>query len=175
MTVPPRPDVAMPVVVDLVAELARRGLRVAVAESLTGGLVVSELIRPPGASAVVTGGVVAYDTGIKRSLLGVDADLLEREGPVHPEVARQMAEGVRRHLVIDGRLPDIGLATTGVAGPDPQGGKRAGTVFIAVATDEGSEARELSLSGTRDEVRASTVSHVLRMMAERVALPVDAP
>lgn len=153
---------------ELVAELSRRGLRVAVAESLTGGLVVAELIRPPGASAVVVGGVVAYDTGLKRTLLGVDADLLESEGPVHPEVARQMADGVRRHLELEGRRADIGLATTGVAGPDPQAGRPAGTVFIAVSTADGTTAEELSLSGTRDEIRAATVTQVLRLLKERV-------
>jgi nicotinamide-nucleotide amidase len=166
VTTPIRPDTAVPFVVDLVAELARRGMTVAVAESLTGGLVVAELVRPPGASAVVTGGVVAYDTGLKRTLLGVDAALLEREGPVHPEVAAQMAVGVRGALEIDGRRPDVGLATTGVAGPDPQGGRDAGTVFVAVATDAGVETRELSLEGGRDEVRAGTVTRVLHLLAE---------
>ncbi|WP_448812205.1 CinA family protein [Agromyces bauzanensis] len=86
----------------VIAELTRRGLRIAVAESLTGGLLVAELTRIPGASVVVNGGVVAYDTDVKRSLLGVSAELLEREGAVHPEVARQMADRVRRVLAVDG-------------------------------------------------------------------------
>ena len=99
---------------DLVAELTRRGLTIAVAESLTGGLLVAELIAVPGASLVVRGGVVAYATDLKEELLGVDAALLAASGPIHPDVARQMADGVRRRLGAD-----IGISTTGAAGPGP--------------------------------------------------------
>src|SRR5262249_58495977 len=81
----------------------------------------------PGVSAVLRGSVTAYATDVKASLLGVDAGLLEREGPVHPEVARQMAEGVRRLLGAA-----YGVATTGGAGPGPPDGGPARTVFVAV-------------------------------------------
>ena len=76
--------------VRVVSELTRRGMTIAVAESLTGGLVVAELVSVPGASAVVRGGVVAYATELKSSLLGVDAELLAQNGPIDSEVARQM-------------------------------------------------------------------------------------
>lgn len=145
----------------LIAELTRRGLRIAVAESLTGGLVVAELTRIPGASLVVNGGVVAYDSAVKQSLLGVSPELVAREGVVHPEVARQMAEGVRRALAIDGRRADIGVSTTGVAGPAEQDGKAPGTVFIGVAIGDDVEAVSLELHGDRSEIREQTVRHAL--------------
>ncbi|MFB9310245.1 nicotinamide-nucleotide amidase [Agromyces hippuratus] len=141
----------------LIAELTERGLRVAVAESLTGGLVVAELTSVPGASVVVSGGVVAYDTAVKRSVLGVDAELLEAEGAVHPEVARQMADRVRAALAIDGRAAELGIATTGVAGPADQDGRPPGTVFVGIAFDGEVEAIELALRGSRAEIRAATV------------------
>jgi nicotinamide-nucleotide amidase len=112
----------------VVPRLAELGRTVAVAESLTGGLVVAALISVPGASAVVRGGVVAYMTDLKSSLLGVDPALLERQGPVHPDVARAMARGVAERLGAD-----YGVATTGVAGPDPQDGRPVGEVHVAVA------------------------------------------
>jgi nicotinamide-nucleotide amidase len=154
---------------ELVAELTRRGLRIAVAESLTGGLVVAELTRIPGASAVVSGGIVAYDTDVKRSLLGVSAELLAREGAVHPEVAGQMADGVRRALAVAGRPADVGVSTTGVAGPTSQDGKPAGTVFLGVASDDRIESVQLELRGDRDEIRAATVQAAIRAVLARLA------
>jgi nicotinamide-nucleotide amidase len=146
---------------ELVAELARRGLTLAVAESLTGGLLVAAFIAVPGASAVVRGGVVAYSTPLKHSLLGVDAVLLAERGAVDPDVAAQMAEGVRLACAVDGVPASIGLSTTGVAGPDPQDGKPAGTVYVAVATDTGTRVVGLTIGGSRNTVRASVVSECL--------------
>lgn len=142
----------------LIRHLTARGLTVAVAESLTGGLLAAELIRPAGASAVVTGGVVAYHTAIKRTLLGVDASLLEQHGAVHPLVAEQMAAGARTVLSVDGRPADIGVATTGVAGPDPQDGRAPGTVYLGLSMSGGSRSIGLTLSGDRDRIRRDTVA-----------------
>lgn len=152
---------------DLVAELRAAGLTVAVAESLTGGLVVAELVSVPGASAVVAGGVVAYQTPLKHSLLGVDAGLLEREGAVHPDVAAQMAQGVRQRLTVDGRPADVGISTTGVAGPDPQDGKPVGTVYVGVSLGSHVDVTALSLEGDREAIRRATVSESLAA-AERL-------
>ncbi|WP_448809626.1 CinA family protein [Agromyces bauzanensis] len=152
----------------VIAELTSRELRIAVAESLTGGLVVAELTRIPGASVVVNGGVVAYDTGVKRTVLGVSAELLAREGAVHPEVARQMADRVRRVLAVDGRPADLGVATTGVAGPTEQDGKPAGTVFVGVAMGDRVDAIALHLHGDRAEIREATVRAAIDAVLERL-------
>ena len=107
-----------------------RGVRIAAAESLTGGLLADAFVRIPGASRVFLGSAVTYDIAAKASVLGVDADLLRREGAVHPEVARQMALGTARlyDQPAYGRRV-IGLSTTGVAGPGPDGDKPAGLVY----------------------------------------------
>jgi nicotinamide-nucleotide amidase len=150
----------------LVAELVRRRLTLGIAESLTGGLLVAEFIAVPGASAVVRGGVVAYNTALKHSLLGVDAGLLAEYGAVHPDVASAMAEGVRLATTVDGAPADIGLSTTGVAGPEPQDGQPVGTVFIAVATRQSTSVRALTLSGTREAIRRQVVSESLTQLGD---------
>ena len=154
---------------ELVALLAARGLTVAVAESLTGGLLVAELIRTPGASAVVVGGVVAYNTAIKHSVLGVDAKLLAAHGAVHPTVAQQMATGVRSALAVDGRPADIGISTTGVAGPDPQDSQPVGTVYLGFAIGTEVQSVALQLSGTRDDIRNAVVSESLMQLTRLLA------
>jgi len=146
---------------DVVAELTGRGLTVAVAESLTGGLVVAELVSVPGASTVVRGGIVAYQTPLKQSLLGVDAGLLAEHGPVHPDVAAAMATGVRDRLAVDGRRADVGLSTTGVAGPDDQDGHAPGTVFVGLVVGDRVDVLRLRLSGDRSAIRSATVSECL--------------
>ena len=145
----------------VIALLAERGLTIAVAESLTGGLVVAELVKTPGASAVVRGGIVAYDTELKHTLLGVDAGLLAVHGPVHEDVARQMAAGVRAALSVGELSADIGIATTGVAGPEPQNGVEVGTVFVAIALGIEIHVMELALDGGREAIRSAVVYEAL--------------
>ncbi|PWJ24653.1 nicotinamide-nucleotide amidase [Branchiibius hedensis] len=144
-----------------IKELTAAGRSVAVAESLTGGLVSAALTSVPGASAVVRGGVVSYATDTKHTVLGVDDFLLRAGGPVQAEVARQMAHGVRRVLGAD-----LGIATTGAAGPDPQGSAPVGRVFIAVAWESGDDVRILSLTGSRDEIRSATVEAALNLLMD---------
>lgn len=146
----------------LIERLAELGWTVAVAESLTGGLVISSLVAVPGASRVVRGGVVAYATDVKQSVLGVDAALLEAHGAVHPRVARQMAKGVRDVLGRDGQPADVGIATTGIAGPDSPDGQPVGTVHIAVSTPLGTRVDSLVLGGDRDAIRAETARIAVR-------------
>jgi nicotinamide-nucleotide amidase len=157
---------------DIIADLVRRRLTIAVAESLTGGLLVAELIGVPGASAVVRGGVVAYNTALKHSLLGVDAALLASRGAVDPDVAVAMAEGVRLACAVDGVPASIGLSTTGVAGPDPQDGKPVGTVFIGVATASGTRVFDLTLGGSRNALRRRVVSESL-VQLKKVLTEID--
>lgn len=158
---------------DVVDLLAERRLSIAVAESLTGGLLVAELVSVPGASAVVRGGVVAYATPLKHALLGVDAGLLAERGAVDAEVARQMAAGVRERLAIDGDAASVGLATTGVAGPDPQDGHPVGEVWIGLALGAQVHARRLRLTGDRAAIRSASVAASLDWLLEslRAATP----
>ncbi|CAN5166459.1 CinA family protein [soil metagenome] len=141
----------------IIAECTRRGLTIAVAESLTGGLLVAELIATPGASAVINGGVVAYNTELKHTVLGVEASLLSAHGAVHPTVAREMAMGARIRLAVGGVAASIGISTTGVAGPDPQDGQPVGTVYIGIASEAGVDSIRLPLSGSRADIRAAVV------------------
>jgi nicotinamide-nucleotide amidase len=145
----------------VIQKLAEAGLTIAVAESLTGGLVTAKLTSVPGASAVVLGGVVAYNTELKRLLLGVDATLLAEHGAVHADVAAQMAANVRSALAVDGRAADVGIATTGVAGPETQDGKPVGTVFVGFAFQDDVVVTELHLSGNRAAIRKTVVSETL--------------
>jgi len=138
--------------------LDARSWSIAAAESLTGGRVTATLVDIPGASAHVRGGIVAYATDLKARVLGVDEALLAERGAVDADVALAMAGGVRRVLGAD-----VGLATTGVAGPDPQDGKPVGTVHVAVVTPETAVTVELALSGTRHEIRAASVTGVLEL------------
>lgn len=131
----------------------------AVAESLTGGLLAAALTTIPGASAVFRGGVVAYATDLKNSLLGVPADLLDRYGAVHADVAAAMAEGACQRMAAT-----VGAATTGVAGPDPADGQPVGTVHIAVSAGGRMTARALLLSGNRIQIRDATVVQSLRLL-----------
>jgi len=143
----------------LVARLADLGQTVACAESLTAGLVTARLVDTPGASAVVRGAVVAYATDLKASVLGVEPDLLAQRGAVDADVARQMATGVCRVLG-----SDWGLATTGVAGPEPADGMPVGTVFVAVAGPRGVSVRRLLLRGDRGAVRGGAADAAIEML-----------
>jgi nicotinamide-nucleotide amidase len=143
--------------------LQERNETLAVAESLTGGLLCAALTDIPGASAVVRGGVVAYATDLKAALLDVPRPLLERHGPVHPQVAAAMAEGVRLRLAAE-----FAVATTGVAGPEPQDGQPVGTVHVAVAADADTVVRTVVLDGDRAAVRSQTVVVSLGLLLGRL-------
>ncbi|WP_461022376.1 CinA family protein [Thalassiella azotivora] len=145
----------------VVRTAAAAGLTVAVAESLTAGLVAGALADVPGASAVLRGGVVAYATDLKSDLLGVPAGLLAERGAVDGDVAAAMAAGARSRL-----RSDLGVATTGVAGPDPQDGVDPGTAFVAVAWPGGGTVRRLELDGDRASVRAGAVRAALELLDE---------
>jgi nicotinamide-nucleotide amidase len=152
----------------LVGLLLERGVTLATAESLTGGMVGAVLTDVPGVSAVYRGGVVVYATDLKAKLAGVPEDLLAAVGPVHADTAAALASGVRERLEAD-----YGLATTGVAGPDPQAGVEAGTVYVAAAGPGSVRVRKLQLSGDRAAVRQGSVQAVLELGAELVAEDLD--
>jgi len=151
----------------IVSVLGERGQTLATAESLTGGMLGAAITAIPGASAVYRGGIIAYATELKTVLLGVPADLLARHGPVHPDVAAAMASGACDRLGAT-----WGLATTGVAGPDPADGFPPGTVHVAASA--GSPAtRSLALAGDRNRIRRDTVDQALRLLLD--LLREDAP
>ncbi len=159
--------VAGPVARELAAEILRlltaAGQTLAAAESLTGGLVAAALTDVPGSSLAFRGGVVAYATELKARVLGVDSRMLEEHGPVYAPVAAAMAEGVRTRL-----NATIGVATTGVAGPEPADGFPPGTVHIAVSLADDTVVRTMALTGNRDEVRRLTVERVLGLLLGRL-------
>lgn len=128
---------------DLVQRCGHRGLTLSAAESLTAGALVSKIAEVPGASIMLTGGVVAYTSDVKQAVLDVSAELLESRGAVDPDVAASMAVGVATKCG-----SDLGIATTGVAGPEPHEGKDVGTVYLGLAcTEEAAQRLDLSLPG----------------------------
>ncbi|MEW2613369.1 nicotinamide-nucleotide amidohydrolase family protein [Streptomyces sp. NPDC047880] len=157
---------------DVVRLLTVKGGTLAVAESLTGGLVAAEITSVPGASKVFRGSVTAYATDLKHDLLQVDAALLAARGAVDAQVAAQMAAGVRKALGAD-----WGISTTGVAGPEPQDGQPVGTVFVAVDGPAGADAgsacggkvEALRLNGGRAEIRRESVRSVLALLLKELA------
>jgi nicotinamide-nucleotide amidase len=143
---------------DVVAGLFReRGLTLSLAESCSGGLLSKRITDIPGSSAYFSEGIVTYSNAAKSRLLGVPEELLISFGAVSSECAAAMAHGVR---LASGS--DLGLAVTGIAGPD--GGsdeKPVGTVFIALATAEGCRTKQFQFNGSRDEIRTLTVWRAL--------------
>jgi nicotinamide-nucleotide amidase len=139
--------------------LRERGETVAVAESLTGGLLGARLTRMPGASETFRGGVVAYATDVKADLLGVPADLLEAHGAVSGPTAAALAEGARRSVGAT-----YALALTGVAGPEPDEGKPPGLVYVGMATPTTTLVRELKLPGDRERIRELAVTASLDLL-----------
>jgi len=159
---------ALTVATQLVETLTNQGLKLALAESLTGGALASALVDVPGSSKVLLGSIVAYDTALKIALLGVDANLLARVGPVDAEVAAQMAAGVRSKMAAgaeSGIGSVIGVACTGVAGPEAQGGKPVGLVFIALDAPGGAQVHEFQFAGDRAQIRSSVVAAALKLLA----------
>jgi nicotinamide-nucleotide amidase len=152
--------------------LQRRGETLAVAESLTGGLLSAAFVEVPGASRVFRGGIVAYATELKAKLLGVPPPLLSSHGPVDASVAAALAAGARERCGAD-----WAAATTGVAGPDPQAGQPVGRVYVAVVgpppghgQPDVVEVRELTLEGDRAAVRAGAVAAAVGLLAETLAV-----
>jgi nicotinamide-nucleotide amidase len=142
--------------------LRKGGLTISVAESCTGGMVGGLITDQPGSSAYFLGGVIAYSDQVKRDHLGVSSALLERVGAVSSEVAKAMAEGARSRFGTD-----LAVGVTGVAGPGSDGSnKPVGLTYIAVASANGTRARELRFTGDRASNRRQASVQALRMLAE---------
>jgi nicotinamide-nucleotide amidase len=149
--------------------LRDRGQTLATAESLTGGLLSGAVTSVPGSSAAYVGGLVTYATELKQRLLDVPAEVIASEGVVSAGCAVAMARGAA-----SGTGADWALATTGVAGPDLQEGKPAGTVFVGLVGPGVETYRRLALDGDRQDVRAGTVVAALDMLGE-VLLSANTP
>lgn len=152
----------------IIARATERGATIAVAESLTGGLVAATLVRTPGASAVLRLGIVAYETAMKHEVLRVPAPLLAERGPVDPDVAIAMARGARQLAAMDRSACTIAVATTGVAGPDAQDGHAPGEFHIGleVLAAAGPVASSTShrATGDREAVRAAALLAALQAL-----------
>lgn len=152
------------------ALLAERDLTLAVAESCTGGMVVSSLVDIPGSSEFLFEGAVTYSDGAKMRRLGVSAATLRQHGAVSRQCAYEMAGGMRRSAGVD-----YALATTGIAGPG--GGtaeKPVGLVYAAIAGPEGIAVKELHLTGDRARIRHTTVLHALDLLRRTIlGLPIE--
>jgi nicotinamide-nucleotide amidase len=138
--------------------LVAKGLTLAIAESLTGGLAAARVVNVPGSSDWFKGGVVAYDSQVKFDLLGVPHGSVVSDG-----AAKAMADGVRRVL-----HADVGLSTTGVAGPTEQEGQPPGTVWLGVAVGDDVEARLIRLPGDRDRVRQLSVISLMDLTRRKL-------
>jgi nicotinamide-nucleotide amidase len=147
----------------LVGALRARGQSVAAAESLTAGLFCATVAEIPGASTVLRGGVVVYATDLKTVLAGVPEALLAAHGPVSPQTAAAMAEGVRVRCAAD-----WGVGLTGVAGPDPVDGHGPGRVYLGVSDGYGTDVTELTLSGDRAAVRRGAVDAAVTALLTRL-------
>ena len=143
----------------VVEAFLQKGLTLGTAESLTGGMIAASIAGVSGASAVLMGGVVAYDPRVKHSVLGVEQEIIDTVGVVSEPCARQMAEGARRVLGVD-----VVVSATGIAGPT--GGTPetpVGTVFIGVSSPKGTRVDECHFEGDRQSVREQSAEHALKM------------
>lgn len=147
-----------------VAALTERGMTVATCESLTGGLICAALVDVPGASKVVRGGLITYQTDTKTLLAGVDAGLIAERGVVSGEVAQAMAEGTRARLGVDVAVSATGMASPGGADEPP-----AGTVYVGISSAKGVRDVRLALAGSRQEIRRQTVEAAIRAIMEEIA------
>ena len=151
--------------------LIQHGLFIATAESLTAGLLSSELATESGASGFLLGGVTCYQDEVKVNLLKVDPKLIATQSAIDPEVAISLAVNVREKFALDcskeiGSV--IGVSTTGVAGPEPVGRNAVGTVFLGISSSRGSRSVPLKLRGTRSEIRAASVASALKEIEDEI-------
>ena len=149
---------------ELVATLKEKGLTVATAESLTAGMLSATIVKVPGASAVFRCGFVTYASETKTSLLGVSAELIEKNGVVSAEVAKAMAEGACRK-----GGTDVGISTTGNAGPDVLEFKPVGRVYTGICINGVTTVTEHTFSGDRESIRRQTTNAAIRECAVRLS------
>lgn len=143
---------------EIIQKLSQQHLTISVAESLTGGLVAASLTQIPGASAVFKGGIIAYRDEIKQKVLKVDSALITKFTSISEPVAQSMATNVRELM-----NTDIGIATTGVAGPDKSDGFAPGIVFVAISIGDHKICQKLELVGDRTQIRDQSVNEIFKL------------
>ena len=155
----------------MIEQAVAKGLFIATAESLTAGQLSSTIADTPGASKVLLGGMVSYQDAVKTQLLGVSAQLIASQSAVDPEVAIQMAAGIRSKLAnatgVDSKKV-IGISTTGVAGPDPVGSKPVGEVYIGISSEAGERVYAEHFAGSRAEIRSQVVVRAIEILREEI-------
>ena len=147
----------------VVEKLKEKSLTIATAESLTAGLVSAQLAEIAGASKVLKGGIVAYQNDIKEKVLNIDPQIIIKYSSVSKEVATLMAENVRKLLAAD-----LGVSTTGVAGPTTIDAKKVGAVFVAISTKDHNMCLELNLAGDRQAIRQESCNKLLELILEKL-------
>ena len=147
----------------LIKKLQENNLTIAVAESLTGGLVAASLTEIPGASKVFKGSITAYSDEIKQNVLNVNKETILKFTSISEQVALEMAINVRTIM-----KSDIGISTTGVAGPEKSAGFAPGLVFVAISIGDHNMCQKLELTGDRSKIRNQTVQEILQLTLSRL-------
>ena len=147
----------------LIKKLQEKNLTLAVAESLTGGLVAASLTEIPGASKVIKGSITAYSDEIKQNVLNVNEDTITNFTSISEQVALEMAINVRKIM-----KSDIGISTTGVAGPEKSAGFAPGLVFVAISIGDHNMCQKLEITGDRSKIRNQTVQEILQLTLSRL-------
>lgn len=148
---------------EVVKLLSKEKLMIATAESLTAGLLASKIAEIPGVSKTLRGGIVAYQNEIKQGVLGVNKETLKTYGAISEQTAIEMAQAAARIF-----KSQVGVATTGVAGPKESEGKPVGTVFIAVCINGVGVAEKFHLTGSREQIRQSTCALALEFTRDKL-------
>ena len=147
----------------LIKKLQEKNLTLAVAESLTGGLVAASLTEIPGASKVFKGSITAYSDEIKQNVLNVNKETITNFTSISEQVALEMAINVRTIM-----KSDIGISTTGVAGPEKSAGFAPGLVFVAISIGDHNMCQKLEITGDRSKIRNQTVHEILQLTLSRL-------
>jgi nicotinamide-nucleotide amidase len=147
----------------LIKKLQEKNLTIAVAESLTGGLVAASLTEIPGASKVFKGSITAYADEIKQNILNVNKETITNFTSISEQVALEMAINVRKIM-----KSDIGISTTGVAGPEKSAGFAPGLVFVAISIGDHNMCQKLEITGDRSKIRNQTVHEILQLTLSRL-------
>ena len=147
----------------LIKKLQEKNLTISVAESLTGGLVAASLTEIPGASKVFKGSITAYSDEIKQNVLNVNKETITNFTSISEQVALEMAINVRKIM-----KSDIGISTTGVAGPEKSAGFAPGLVFVAISIGDHNMCQKLEITGDRSKIRNQTVHEILQLTLSRL-------